>query len=120
MGKVKSDFSEEEWDAIKSHVRGILLDIAKRKSLVTYRELSNAITTAYVPYKSDALSTLLGEISDEEDKLGRGLLSVVVVHSEGRMPGRGFFSLAKELGRDTEDWVKFFVEELNRVYGDQG
>jgi len=37
-------------------------------------------------------------------KVGRGMLSVIVVHKEGDMqPGPGFFELAGELGRDTSD-----------------
>jgi len=40
---------------------------------------------------------MLGEISQEEDAAGRGMLSVIVVHKVGDMqPGPGFFQLAKK------------------------
>ncbi|MBL7131901.1 MAG: hypothetical protein ISS45_10975 [Candidatus Omnitrophica bacterium] len=60
---------------------------------------------------------MLGEISGEEDAVGRGMLSVVVVHKHGDMqPGPGFFDYAEELGRDTSDILKCWVEELKKVH----
>jgi molybdopterin synthase catalytic subunit len=66
---------------------------------------------------SYALAAMLGEISSEEDAAGRGMLSVIVVHKIGDMqPGPGFFDLAGELGRDTSDILKCWVEELKKVH----
>jgi len=31
-------------------------------------------------------------------------------------PGQGFFLLAKHLGRDTKDVLKFWINELNKVH----
>jgi hypothetical protein len=45
------------------------------------------------------------------------MLSVIVVHKAGDMqPCPGFFELAKELGRDTSDVLKCWVEELKKVH----
>jgi hypothetical protein len=45
------------------------------------------------------------------------MLSVIVVHKVGDMqPGRGFFELATQLGRDTSDVVVCWVNELKKVY----
>jgi hypothetical protein len=33
-------------------------------------------------------------------------------------PGKGFFNLARELGRDIFDKEALWIEELNRVYKD--
>jgi hypothetical protein len=60
---------------------------------------------------------LLGQISSEEDAARRGMLTVVVIHKAGDMqPGPGFFELAKSLGRDIEDPMKFWIDELHRVF----
>jgi hypothetical protein len=59
---------------------------------------------------------MLGEISEEEDALGRGMLSVLVVHKgDGQRPGSGFFQLANKLGRDTSDKDLCWTIELQRV-----
>lgn len=66
---------------------------------------------------SFALAHMLGEISEEENAAGRGMLSVIVVHKNGDMqPGPGFFQLAKKLGRDTSDKTTCWVNELHGVH----
>ena len=43
--------------------------------------------------------------------------AAIVVHKSGDMePGEGFFILAKHLGRDTKDVLRFWVTELNKVH----
>ena len=60
---------------------------------------------------------MLGEISGEENAAERGMLSVIVVHKSGdKQPGPGFFEFAEELGRDTSDILKCWVDELKKVY----
>ncbi len=60
---------------------------------------------------------MLGEISEEEDKAGRGMLTVIVVHKHGDMePGRGFFDLAKSLGHKWSDKTAFWVKEIKKVH----
>ena len=46
------------------------------------------------------LMQLLNEVSEAEDSAGRGMLSAVVVGARSGMPGRGYFSLARRLGRE--------------------
>ena len=63
------------------------------------------------------MNTLLGQISEDEDKAGRGMLSVVVVHKTGdQRPGPGFFEWAEELGYEVGDKDEFWIAMLNRVY----
>jgi hypothetical protein len=60
---------------------------------------------------------LLGEISRIESKAGRGMLSALVVHKRGDLqPGPGFFELADELGHDTSDIEKFWIQEVKKVF----
>ena len=70
------------------------------------------------PEDRNRMSFLLDEISIYEHSHGRPLLSVVVVHKDDdRMPGQGFFSMAKRVGLfQTNDRIAFFSEELRRVY----
>ena len=71
----------------------------------------------HIEPKSVTLDTLLMQISEEEDDAGRGMLSVIVVHKNGDMqPGRGFFELAKERGRNTSDILACWIAELNKVH----
>ncbi len=56
------------------------------------------------------MSEMLGEIAEEEDAAGRGLLTVLVVHKSGNMePSVGFYELAEKLGRNTSDRMKLWV-----------
>lgn len=67
--------------------------------------------------ESYALHDLIGDVARSEDAAGRGILSVLVVHKHGdKMPGQGFFKLAAELGRDADDQVKLWSDELHLVY----
>jgi len=100
-----------------------LITVAEQESTITYSDLvervrdlqhlANPIDNPHDP----RLAEILGEISREEDAAGRGMLSVVVVRKNDDIPGDGYFILAKELGRDTSDRVKCWVEELKKVHG---
>ena len=79
--------------------------------------LTTKITALRMAPDSHALRELLGDISREENKAGRGMLSVVVVHKDGPnrgRPGNGFFILAQELGRDTRDRENFWISEFEK------
>ncbi len=61
---------------------------------------------------------ILGEISEDEVKAGRPMLSAVAVAVSGKA-GPGFFALAKELGRfggDPAEEDSFWRQELQAVY----
>jgi hypothetical protein len=66
----------------------------------------------------NTLSAMLGEISTYEYKQGHPLLSaIVVLKGDPPMPGKGFFTLAAELGRlqPGQDKGDFWAEEVRRV-----
>ena len=100
----------------KREIQNILIDIAKKKDTIFYSELVRKILIISIEANSYALATMLGEISTAEDAAGRGMLSVIVVRKENHRPGKGFFELAKILGRDVSDKEKFWVNEVKRVY----
>ena len=110
-------FHDNVWDEVKHEVRDILIDVAKRRSVISYSDLVAQVRTCSLEPRGPHLAHLLGEISSEENTAGRGLLTVLVVHKTGDMrPGLGFFDLAQSLGRSTVDKEAFWIEELKRVY----
>lgn len=113
----KYGYSLDKWEQAKKEMREILIERAKVRGLIPYSELAAQIKAIQIRPESYAFAAMLGEISTEEDKAGRGMLSVIVVHKSGDMqPGPGFFELAKELGRDTSDILACWVAELKKVH----
>ena len=113
----KYGFDIDDWNAAKEEMREALAERAKVRGMIPYSELVNQVTTISLEPNSYALAAMLGEISAEEDEAGRGMLTVIVVHKEGDMqPGPGFFELAGDLGRDTSDILKCWVDELHTVH----
>ncbi len=105
------------WNNAKEEMRQILIERAKVRGMIPYGELTEMVETITLEPWSVSLASMLGEISTEEDAAGRGMLTVIVVHKSGDMqPGPGFFELAEELGRDTSDILKCWVEELRKVH----
>ncbi|MCY4284691.1 MAG: hypothetical protein OXC65_05025 [Thiotrichales bacterium] len=120
-------FSKEEWELGKKVARNAMLSAAvreRRDSLpnftITYSELApkiNARATGFNLRAQDRrLYLMLDQISTEEHKAGRGMLSVVVVRKSDGRPGHKFFYLAKSLGHDTEDYEAFWQAELSKVH----
>src|SRR3989337_2919778 len=100
-----------------AEVRGILKERAANRALITYTELSERIETADVPPFRGPLPDILGEVSVDEVKARRGMLSCLVVAKADHSPGSGFFVLARELyGPDkVADEFKFWREETAKV-----
>jgi hypothetical protein len=59
---------------------------------------------------------LLGQLSEDSDAEGNGMISALVVHKDDLRPGHGFFLLAAQLHRDVSDADKCWINELNRVH----
>jgi len=107
-----------DWNEAKEEMRQILIEKAKLGELIPFSGLTEKVKRITFNPRSPALATMLGEISEEEDAAGRGMLTVIVVHKHGDMlPGSGFFKLAKTLGRDTSDIEKCWINELKWVFG---
>lgn len=114
---IKYGYSPEELERAKEEIHSVLIEVAKYKRTIAYSDLVSKIRCVNLEAESHALAALLDEISSEENTAGRGMLSVVVVHKHGDMkPGHGFFSLAKNLGREVSDYDEFWVKELERVH----
>jgi len=109
-------FPESLWAAAKDEGREAMIARARRRSLITYSDLVSEIKSIRFEPHDPRLFHFLGEISSDEDDAGRGLLTALVVHKVDMQPGDGFFVLAKARGRNTSDPVRFWAEELGRVY----
>src|SRR5712691_5991374 len=95
-------YTDAQWDAAKEEIRTSLTSRARDERTMSYTELTGKVHAIHFSPDDNALHYMLGQVSEEEDEAGRGMLSVIVVHKEGdRMPGPGFFVLAKKLGRNT-------------------
>ncbi len=63
------------------------------------------------------LARILSEISYEEEEVGRGMLSVLVVRKDTHRPGVGFFTLAEEeFGRAQSNPEAFWQREKAQVF----
>jgi hypothetical protein len=99
----------------------ILERCAREARTIAYSDLVDHVQTIKLHANDHALAAMLGEISEESDAQGRGMLTVLVVHKTGDMrPGPGFFELARKLDRDITDVDRCWIEEFKlvlRAYG---
>jgi hypothetical protein len=110
-------FPKDKWEAAKTEAKKVLAEYAKRRQMIPYSEFVTKVHSIKIDYHDPRLFHFLGEISAEESTAGRGMLTALVVHKHGDMqPGPGFFELAQELGHDTSDILRFWIEEVERVF----
>jgi hypothetical protein len=110
-------YTMKQWEKFKAEARGILVEIASQRGMITYGDLAARMTTVHVEPHDMVLWEIIGDVARDEEEEGRHLLSVVVVHKHGDMePGGGFYDLAKDFGRNVNDRTVCFVEELHRVH----
>jgi hypothetical protein len=109
----KRAYSDVDLNAAKSQMKEILDTLAENGKTIPYSILAKQIG---FNHRSGAFYRILNEISSEEDKKKRGMLSAVVVLKKSNIPGEGFFDLARERGRNTRDHQSCWDYELNEVY----
>lgn len=109
--------NRDRWDKAKAEAWTILERIAKTKGKpIFYGELNRKISAISFQPDGHDFHNMLGQLSEESDQDGKGLISALVVHKEDEHPGNGFFTLAKELGRDVSDREKCWIAEVDHVY----
>lgn len=95
-----------------------LKDVARKESTVYYSEIAPlAGLDMSNPADRNRIAEILGDISTYEHDNHRPMLSAVVILQDSNKPGKGFFTLAKELGlyAGSDDDV-FFSSELTKVH----
>lgn len=96
-----------------------LKDVARRKQLITYRELADVVGLNWnKDYgKCRQIFSVLGAVSTSEVQQGHPMLSAIAVRQDTRMPGSGFFRLARDLGRyQSGDDYSFWIAERDAVW----
>ena len=113
---LKYGYETKDWQAAKDEIVEILgARVRAGAGTITYGQLCAAMTTMEIRPHDFALRHMLGEVSTDEDDLGRGMLTAYVVSAEAGGPGGGFFELAEKLGRKVDDRDACWVAELQRV-----
>lgn len=110
-------FTQRQWEAGKQEMHAILKRVAFEQRTISYGDLSDQLRSIQIGHHDYAMAEMLGEISEEEDATGRGMLSALVVHRDGDMrPGEGFFKYASKLGRNISDRDSMWIAELRHVH----
>jgi len=108
---------DEVWSTAKAEMRKTLVSVARDRRVIPYSDLVRQLQTINFSPEEFIFHRMLDQISTEEDELGRGLLTVVVVHkAEDMRPGPGFFELAESRGRDIAAIDATWLAELDIVW----
>jgi len=95
-----------------------LIRAAQYRGVTTYQDVARIMGLPRAGnLMGRKIGCILGEISDDEAKSGRPMLSAVAVGVNGA-PGKGFYSFAKQLGKlsEAENQEAFWETERNAVY----
>lgn len=114
-------YDQTDWENAKREAKKLIVERARTRGFIPYSDLVAGIDSIrFAPHEARFFH-FLGEISEEEDAAGRGMMTALVVHKDGDMqPGPGFFELAKNLGRDVSDIEKCWVAEFKKVHAALG
>jgi hypothetical protein len=96
-----------------------LKEVARAKELTTYKEIAEMVGLDWRKNygKCRQIFPILGAISTSEVQQGHPMLSAVAVRQDKRIPGLGFFTLARDLGVYSGDNdLAFWNRELNEVH----
>lgn len=100
------------------HVLAELVRAAQYRGVTTYQDIAVIMGLPQKgAYMGVETGRVLGEISEDEVKSGRPMLSAVAVGVSGQ-PGPGFFKLAQQLGvmKSNEDDRSFWERQCEAVY----
>ncbi len=97
-----------------------LISTAQHRGIVYYTEIARILGIEQLgQHMGREVGQVLGEISEDEHRLGRPMLSAVAVSSKGS-PSEGFFNLAERLGKysgsSKTDEKLFWESERDPVY----
>lgn len=107
----------ERWIEARDEARSTLVACARHRETIPYSELAASIQAIRFSPRSRAFHLLLEEICSLEDAARGVMLASLVVHKGGdRMPGMGYFSHARHLGRDTDALRAMWESEVERVF----
>ncbi len=104
-----------------ARARAFLESVAKRRILITYQELANALQIL-PPHSIHRVTEALERLMEEDAAADRPFIAALAISkARGGLPGPGFFDCARRLGRfagdlDGQDARTFHTTELNAVF----
>jgi hypothetical protein len=107
--------------ATHARARTFLESIAKRRIVITYQELANALRIL-PPHSIHRVTQALEHLMEEDAAAERPFIAALAISkARGGLPGHGFFDCARRLGRfagdpDGRDARTFHATELNAVF----
>jgi hypothetical protein len=112
-------FDAETWARAKEMAKECLIGNLRNRGLIvtTYGDLVDRLRPIidFGTPRNAVFHCLLGQISDDEEEQGRGLLSALVVHSQDGRPGVGFYDGAANWGRDVTDRDRCWTQEIEKL-----
>jgi hypothetical protein len=112
---------ERTLGADASRARAFLESVAKRRILITYQELANALQIL-PPHSIHQVTEALEHLMQEDAASGRPFIAgLAISKAHGGLPGPGFFDCARRLGwfagdQDGQDARTLHAAELNAVF----
>jgi hypothetical protein len=116
MNGIIGGYPVARWEAAKDEANTILSARAREGQMITYAELARAMRKIDFEPHDHVFHMMLGQVYEEEDADGRGLLSALVILQEEGVPGDGFWSCAAGCGRDISDRLKCWIDEVQTVF----
>ena len=98
--------------------RAFLESVAKRRILITYQELANALQIL-PPHSIHRVTEALERLMEEDAAADRPFIAALAISkARGGLPGPGFFDCARRLGRFAggQDARTFHAAELNAIF----
>jgi hypothetical protein len=114
-------FGEDKRVPPHARVRAFLESVAKRRILITYQELANALQIL-PPHSIHRVTEALERLMEEDAAADRPFIAALAISkARGGLPGPGFFDCARRLGRfagdpNGQDARTFHAAELNAVF----
>lgn len=110
-------YPDHVWAQAKEEAKVILAGVARARGVIAYSDLTVQIGAISFLSSDQRFFFLLREISADEYRAGRGMLTAVVVHKSGDFkPGPGFFDLAQSLGLNVSDSDRLWIEQLTTAH----
>lgn len=106
----------EERAAAKEEMRSCLIDLARRREIVTYTDLCAMIQSVHLHPHSFIFMHILTDVCREEAERGHGMLCALVVSKTTGIPGAGYFRGMAAMGRDVSEFEASWREELEQVF----
>ncbi|MBE2183169.1 MAG: hypothetical protein IAE89_07070 [Anaerolineae bacterium] len=116
MRAAKYRFTSAEKAAAKEEMRAALIDIARKREIVTYTELCLRISSVGMHPHSFVFTQMLREVCGEEYAKGHRQLCALVVAKATGIPSGGYFTNTAPFKRDFGDLMEEWRADVEDVF----